>query len=54
MEDHAVRRAIQHYQAERATDIEELGKPYDLKLMLAGEDRHVEVKGSSLPILPPP
>ena len=27
-----------------------LGKPYDIKLKLDGEERHVEVKGSSLTI----
>ncbi|MGQ0846518.1 MAG: protein NO VEIN domain-containing protein [Sporichthyaceae bacterium] len=50
VENHAVDRAIEHYTSLGATDIEVLGKPYDLKLRLAGQELHVEVKGSSLAI----
>ncbi|WP_052492797.1 protein NO VEIN domain-containing protein [Microbacterium sp. MEJ108Y] len=46
LEGHAVRLAIEHYRAAGATSIEELGKPYDLRVMLNGVERHVEVKGS--------
>lgn len=46
LERHAVRMAIEHYLAAGATNIEELGKPYDLRLKLNGEERHIEVKGS--------
>ena len=46
LEHHAVRMAIEHYRAAGATSIEELGKPYDLRVMLGGIERHVEVKGS--------
>jgi hypothetical protein len=46
LERHAVRLAVAHYQAMGATRIEELGKPYDLRVMLDGVERHVEVKGS--------
>lgn len=42
--------AIEHFRALGATDISELGKPYDLRLHLDGAERHVEVKGSSLSI----
>jgi hypothetical protein len=48
IEQHAVNRAIQHYQDLGGLDFEELGKPYDLRLKLHGVERHVEVKGSSL------
>lgn len=46
LERHAVARAIAHYRAQGADEIEELGKPYDLRVVLAGVERHVEVKGS--------
>ena len=46
LERHAVRMAIEHYEAAGATEIEELGKPYDLRVILDGVERHVEVKGS--------
>jgi hypothetical protein len=46
LEHHAVRMAIEHYRAIGATEIEELGKPYDLRVTLDGIERHVEVKGS--------
>lgn len=46
LEHHAVRMAIEHYRAAGATNIEELGRPYDLRVMLDGVERHVEVKGS--------
>lgn len=46
LERHAVRLAIEYYRAAGATAINELGKPYDLRVMLDGVERHVEVKGS--------
>lgn len=46
LERHAVEMAIDHYRAEGATEIEELGKPYDLRVVVRGLERHVEVKGS--------
>ena len=46
LERHAVQMAIEHYRAAGATEIEELGKPYDLRVTLDGIERHVEVKGS--------
>lgn len=46
LERHAVRIAIEHYREAGATRIEELGKPYDLRVMMNGAERHVEVKGS--------
>lgn len=46
VERHAVDAAIAHYTAEGATRIEELGKPYDLRVLIDGQERHVEVKGS--------
>lgn len=46
LERHAVRMAIEHYRAIGATEIEERGKPYDLRVILDGDERHVEVKGS--------
>lgn len=46
VEKHAVSMAVQMYEALGADDIEVLGKPYDLRLRLAGREVHVEVKGS--------
>lgn len=50
IENWAVDAAIDYYSDRGATDIVKLGKPYDIKLMLGGIERHVEVKGSSLQI----
>lgn len=47
IEMHAVEMAITAYAAEGATEIVELGKPYDLKVCLGGKERRVEVKGST-------
>lgn len=46
IEKHAVSRAIEHYKGLGATQIEELGKPFDLSLRLNRKIRHIEVKGS--------
>ncbi len=46
LERHAIDAAVAHYRAAGAIDIEELGKPYDLRVVLDGVERHVEVKGS--------
>ncbi len=46
LERHAVLMAIEHYREAGATEIEELGKPYDLRVTLDGIERHVEVKAS--------
>lgn len=51
IEQHAVRMAAAHYRDLGATDVEELGKPYDLLVRGCGPVRHVEVKGSTAPIL---
>jgi hypothetical protein len=48
LENHAVERAIEYYDGLGATNFLKLGKPYDIRLSLAGVVRHVEVKGSSL------
>lgn len=50
IEQWAVQRAVEHYTRAGARDIEELGKPYDLKLQLNGREIHVEVKGSTRPL----
>lgn len=50
IENHAVDLAMARYVKLGATDVLKLGKPYDVKLKLDGEERHVEVKGSSLAI----
>lgn len=50
IERHAVEAAIDHYAKVGATEIVTLGKPYDIRLFLADEARHIEVKGSSLSI----
>lgn len=46
LERHAVQVAIDYYRAAGAVEIEELGKPYDLRVVIGGSERHVEVKGS--------
>lgn len=46
LEQHSVQKAISHYIGAGATEIEELGKPYDLRVVLDGVERHVEVKGT--------
>jgi hypothetical protein len=42
--------ALAYYARLGASDVVELGKPYDLRLRLHGSERHVEVKGSSMTI----
>lgn len=49
IERHAVEAAKDYYRQLGATAIIELGKPYDLQLQLDGEERHIEVKGSTVP-----
>ncbi|MFF0318936.1 protein NO VEIN domain-containing protein [Micromonospora sp. NPDC005252] len=49
IERHAVEVAKDHYRSLGATEIIELGKPYDLLVRGLGPDRHVEVKGSAQP-----
>ncbi len=46
LERHSVQVAVEHYRMAGATEIEELGKPYDLRVVIEGVERHVEVKGS--------
>ena len=46
LERHAVQIAIDYYRTAGASEIEELGKPYDLRVVIGGAERHVEVKGS--------
>lgn len=46
IERHAVSRAVAMYETMGASDIEILGKPYDLRMRLESEEVHVEVKGS--------
>jgi len=48
VERHAVRLAREHYVQLGATDVVELGKPYDLIVHGLGPVRHVEVKGSTM------
>ncbi|WP_324276833.1 protein NO VEIN domain-containing protein [Blastococcus brunescens] len=49
VEQHAVAAALEYYEkALGATDWEVLGKPYDIKVMVDGVERHCEVKGSSM------
>ena len=50
IENHAVDRAIEDYQAAGGINCEKLGKPYDVRLTLHGQERHIEVKGSSLAV----
>jgi len=45
---HAVDTAIEHYGHLGGTDFVKVGKPYDIRFILNGVERHVEVKGSSL------
>lgn len=47
LERHAVDLAVAHFFGQGASEIEELGKPYDLRVTLEGVERHVEVKGST-------
>ena len=47
LERHSVAIARAHYTDAGATGIEELGKPFDLRVLLDGVERHVEVKGST-------
>jgi hypothetical protein len=44
LELYAVRLARESYERDGATEI---GKPYDLRVVIDGEERHVEVKGST-------
>ncbi|TDL45116.1 protein NO VEIN domain-containing protein [Microbacterium oleivorans] len=46
IEQHAIGMAVEHYRTLGATEVEILGKPYDIRLRLDGEEVHVEVKGS--------
>lgn len=46
LEQHAVQRAIAYYTEAGATELDILGKPYDLRVVLHGVERHVEVKGT--------
>jgi hypothetical protein len=48
IENHAVDAVINHYETLGGRDFVKLGKPYDIKIWLDGQERHVEVKGSSL------
>jgi Domain of unknown function (DUF3883) len=48
IENHGVDRAIEYFKGIGGTDFVKLGKPYDINFTLKGEERHVEVKGSSL------
>ena len=47
VEQHAVSRAKDHYVGLGASEVEELGKPFDLLVRGVGAVRHVEVKGST-------
>ncbi|TDD70876.1 DUF3883 domain-containing protein [Actinomadura rubrisoli] len=46
VEQRAVKMAKEHYEAE-GWEVEELGKPYDLRLTKPCAERHVEVKGTT-------
>ncbi len=46
LERHAVQMAYEHYKRAGACEIEALGKPFDLRVIIDGGERHVEVKGS--------
>ncbi|WP_350350466.1 DUF3883 domain-containing protein [Microbacterium sp. A8/3-1] len=47
IEMHAVTAAVAYYESLGARDVEEVGKPYDLRMTLEGREAHVEVKGST-------
>jgi len=47
IERHAVRLATDHYWAQGALEVTELGKPYDLNVRFEQSETHVEVKGST-------
>jgi hypothetical protein len=47
IEKHAVSAAVAHYSSLGALVLIEVGKPYDLRMMLDGQEMHVEVKGST-------
>jgi hypothetical protein len=47
VEKHAVDRAVKMYEELGATDIVIVGKPYDIRMNLHGEEVRVEVKGST-------
>ncbi|WFE47113.1 DUF3883 domain-containing protein [Verrucosispora sp. WMMD1129] len=47
VEKHAVKMAIEHMEKLGWHDVEELGKPFDLVFRKPGEEKHVEVKGTS-------
>lgn len=46
IERYAVGIAKGHYLEQGASEVVELGKPYDLRVLVDGEEKHVEVKGS--------
>jgi hypothetical protein len=50
IEMHAVDVAIDYFRDLGGSEFLKLGKPYDVRFMLNGVERHVEVKGSSLVI----
>jgi hypothetical protein len=47
IEQQAIDRAVEFYESLGATDIITLGKPYDLKIQLSGQEVRIEVKGST-------
>jgi hypothetical protein len=47
VEQHAVRLAKRHMREQGWTQIEELGKPFDLVCRRGSEEKHVEVKGTT-------
>lgn len=47
VERHSVEMAKQHFLSLGYTDVEELGKPYDLVCRAPGKEKHVEVKGTT-------
>lgn len=47
IERYAVEAAIDYYNEKGALEIIELGKPYDLRVVLLDQELHVEVKGST-------
>lgn len=47
VEKRAVHLARIHYIQADASEIEELGKPYDMRVVLNGVERHVDVKGAT-------